>query len=319
MIELFAKARRFAITMRQLDINAYSASAAFFLFISLVPILVLICSMFPYTGLTEIELIKLIEASTPIIFNDFLESLVYQIYDSTAGVVTVSIIATIWTAGKGIQALIQGLDTVNEVKEERNWLHLRIVSAFYMFVMMLALLLSISIIVVGTDLFKRILIYLKIDASVLKSYLMKPRLLYTFIILSLVFAVFYTWMPYRGPQNKTTQIKMFSDKKLVRIWNETDPSIEETGQSLQTSGLKLKYFSQLPGAMFASAGWMGISVLFTMIVNMGYAITVYGTMSLLVVAMLWVYACMYLFLLGAYFNHVRPHVFHELKSFKNRK
>ncbi|MBR6485895.1 MAG: hypothetical protein IKT17_04305 [Lachnospiraceae bacterium] len=79
IVELFAKARRFAITMRQLDINAYSASAAFFLFISLVPILVLICSMFPYTGLTEIELIKLIEASTPIIFNDFLESLVYQI------------------------------------------------------------------------------------------------------------------------------------------------------------------------------------------------------------------------------------------------
>ncbi|MBR6485896.1 MAG: YihY/virulence factor BrkB family protein [Lachnospiraceae bacterium] len=146
---------------------------------------------------------------------------------------------------------------------------------------------------------------------------MKPRLLYTFIFLSLVFAVFYTWMPYRGPQNKTTQIKMFSDKKLVKLWNETDPSIDETGQSLQTSGLKLKYFSQLPGAMFASAGWMGISVLFTMIVNMGYAITVYGTMSLLVVAMLWVYACMYLFLLGAYFNHVRPHVFRELKAYLN--
>ncbi|MBO4882864.1 MAG: YihY/virulence factor BrkB family protein [Lachnospiraceae bacterium] len=319
MVELFAKARRFVITMRQLDINAYSASAAFFLFISLVPILVLICSMFPYTGLTETELIKLIEASTPIIFNDFLESLVYQIYDSTAGVITVSIIATIWTAGKGIMALIQGLDTVNEVKEERNWLHLRVVSAFYMFVMMLSLLLSISIVVIGTDVFRRVLIYLKVDVSVLKGIIMKPRLLYTFIILSLVFAVFYTWMPYRGPQNKSTQIRLFSDKKLVRIWNETDPSIDETGQSLQTSGLKLKYFSQLPGAMFASAGWMGISVLFTMIVNMGYAITVYGTMSLFVVAMLWVYACMYLFLLGAYFNHVRPHVFHELKSFKNRK
>ena len=67
MIELFFKARRFVVKMRQLDINAYSASAAFFLFISLVPILVLICSMFPYTGLSEEELIKLIEAATPII------------------------------------------------------------------------------------------------------------------------------------------------------------------------------------------------------------------------------------------------------------
>ena len=318
MIELFAKARKFAITMRQLDINAYSASAAFFLFISLVPILVLVCSLFPYTGLSEEELIKLIEASTPIIFNDFLEALIYQIYDATAGVVTVSIIATIWTAGKGIMALIQGLDTVNEVKEERNWLQLRLVSAFYIFVMLVSLLLSISIIVIGTDLFKRVLIYLRIDVSVLKSVLMKPRLLYTFLILSLIFAVIYTWMPYRGPRNRSYQIRHFSDKKWVRIWNETDPSIDETGQSLQTNGIKLKYFSQIPGAMFASAGWMGASVIFTMIVNMGYAITVYGTMSLLVAAMLWVYVCMYLLLLGAYFNHVRPHVFREIRAHMNR-
>ena len=305
--------------MRQLNINAYSASAAFFLFISLVPILVLTCSMFPYTGLTEIELINLIEASTPIIFNDFLETLIYQIYDSTAGVITVSIIATIWTAGKGIMALIQGLDTVNEVREERNWFQLRFVSAFYMLVMLVSLLLSISVIVLGTDVFRRVLIYLKVDVSVLKTFLTKPRLLYTFIILSLVFAVFYTWMPYRGPQNKTTQIRFFSDKKLVRIWNETDPSIDKEGNSLQTNGIKLKYFSQLPGACLASAGWIGSSMIFTAIVNAGYAITVYGTMSLLVVAMLWVYCIMYMFLLGAYFNHVRPHVFHEIRRYRSNQ
>ncbi len=121
MTDLIAKIRRFAITTRQLNINAYAASAAFFLFVSLVPILVLICSIFPYTGLTEKQLIDLVEAATPIIFNSFLEAMVGQIYDSTAGVITISIIATIWTASKGIMALILGLDRVNEVKEERNY------------------------------------------------------------------------------------------------------------------------------------------------------------------------------------------------------
>ena len=313
MIELFFKARRFVVRMRQLDINAYSASAAFFLFISLVPILVLFCSIFPYTGLTEDELIDLIEASTPIIFNDFLDGLIYEIYDSTAGVVTISIIATIWTAGKGIMAIIQGLNTVNEVKEERNYFTLRIVSGFYILVMMVSLLLSISLIVVGTDMFRRILIYLKIDVSVLKGIIMKPRLLYTFIIWSLIFAVFYTWMPYRGPQNKNRQIKLFSDKKLVRIWNETDPWIDEEGNSLQTKGLKLKYRKQIPGAMIASAGWMFFSVVFTSIVNMGYGITIYGTMSFLVISMLWMYCCMYMLFIGAYFNHIWPRVTSEFK------
>ncbi|MBO4608829.1 MAG: YihY/virulence factor BrkB family protein [Lachnospiraceae bacterium] len=320
MIELFFKARRFVVKMRQLDINAYSASAAFFLFISLVPILVLICSMFPYTGLSEEELIKLIEAATPIIFNGFLENLIYQIYDSNAGVITISIIATIWTAGKGIMAIIQGLNTVNEVKEERNYFTLRIVSGFYIVVMLLSLLLSISIMVIGTDMFKRILIFLKIDVSVMKGFIMKPRLLYTFVILSLVFAVFYTWMPYRGPQNKNRQIKMFSDKKLIKIWNQTDPWIDEDGNSLETKGLKLKYRKQIPGAMIASAGWMFFSVVFTAIVNMGYGITIYGTMTFLVLSMLWMYCLMYMLFIGAYFNHIWPRVTSEFnRLFLNKE
>ena len=300
--------------MRQLDINAYSASASFFLFISLVPILVLICSIFPYTGLTETELIDLIEASTPIIFNEFLKNMVYEIYDSTAGVITISIIATIWTAGKGIMALIQGLNTVNEVKEERNYFTLRFISSIYMVIMMLSLLLSISIIVIGTDVFKRILIHLKIDVSVLKGLLMKPRLLYTFVILTFVFALFYKWMPYRGPQNKNRQIKYFNDKKIVRIWNESDPTIDKEGNSLQTQGIKLRYMNQIPGAMIASAGWIGFSVIFTMIVNMGYGITLYGTMTFLVISMLWIYCCMYMFLIGAYFNHIWPRVTEEIRN-----
>ena len=304
MTELFARFRRFVIATRHLNINAYAASAAFFLFVSLVPILVLICSIFPYTGLTERELIELIEASTPIIFNEFLENMVSQIYDSTAGVITISIVATIWTAGKGIMALVQGLDRVNEVKEERNWFRLRLSSCFYMVVMMLTLLLSISIVVIGTDLFKRVIIHLRLDVAMLKDLLMRPRLLYTFIILSLVFALFYTWMPYRGPQNKLTQIRVLTDRRLVRFWNESDPSLDEEGNSLQTNGLRLRYIGQLPGACFAAGGWIGSSVLFTMIVNMGYGITLYGAMSFLVISMLWIYCCMYLLLLGAYINHV---------------
>lgn len=319
MTDLIAKIRRFAITTRQLNINAYAASAAFFLFVSLVPILVLICSIFPYTGLTEIELVNIIEAATPIVFNDFLEEMVAQIYDSTAGVITISIIATIWTAGKGIMALILGLDRVNEVKEERNYVKLRIVSCFYMVVMMITLLLSISIIVLGTDVFRRMIIHLHFDVSMLKDVLMRPRLLYTFIILSFVFALFYTWMPYRGPRNKLTQIRVLSDRKLVKIWNESDPSLDKDGRSLQTKGLKLKYRRQLPGACFASAGWIGFSVIFTMIVNMGYGITLYGAMSFLVIAMLWIYCCMYLLLLGAYFNHIWPNVIIEVKQYRNKE
>ncbi|MBP1585976.1 MAG: YihY/virulence factor BrkB family protein, partial [Lachnospiraceae bacterium] len=83
-----------------------------------------------------------------------------------------------------------------------------------------------------------------------------------------------------------------------------DPSLDENGNSLQTSGLKLKYFKQLPGSCFAAGGWIGCSVAFTLRVNWGYGITLYGAMTFLVLSMLWMYCCMYLLLVGAYINHV---------------
>lgn len=304
MTGLFAALRKFASSTKQLNIGAYAASAAFFFFVSLVPILVLICSIFPYTGLSETELIEIVENSTPIIFNDSLDALVDQIYSSSAGVVTVSIIVTIWTAGKGIMALIQGFNRVNEVREERNYFTIRLVSCLYMVVMLFAIFISITAFVLGLDVFTRLLINLRVNVEFLRGILMRPRHLYTFIIFTLVFALMYTWMPYRGPQHRTTQIGVFSDKKLVKVWNETDPYIDENGNSLQTEGLKLRYRTQLPGAMLASLGWMLFSVGFTYIVNYSNTFTVYGTMSFLVIAMLWIYFSMYLLLLGAYFNHV---------------
>ncbi len=304
MTGLFAALRKFITSTKQLNIGAFAASAAFFLFISLVPVLVLVSSIFPYTGLSEQELIRIIENSTPIIFNDFLENMVDQVYSSSAGVITISIIATVWTAGKGIMALIQGLNCVNEVREERNYFTIRLVSCFYMIVMIFALTISVSAIVMGLDIFTRILINLNLDVIFLREVLLRPRHLYTFIIFTLVFALMYTWMPYRGPQHRTTQIGVFSNRKIVKVWNETDPFIDENGNSLQTAGLKLKYFKQIPGAMLASLGWMLFSVGFTYIVNFSNSFTVYGTMTLLVLVMLWIYFSMYLLLLGAYFNHV---------------
>lgn len=304
MTGLFAALRKFITSTRQLNIGAYAASAAFFLFVSLVPVLVLICSIFPYTGLSEQELIRIVENSTPIIFNDFLETMVDQVYSSSAGTITISIIATIWAAGKGVMALIQGLNCVNEVREERNYITIRVISCFYIAVMIFALFISLSAVVLGLDIFTRLLITLKVDVVFWRDVLLRPRLLYTFIIFTLVFSLMYTWMPYRGPQHRTTQIGVFSNRKVVRFWNETDPFIDENGNSLQTEGLKLKYVKQIPGAMLASLGWMLFSLLFTSFVNFSNSFTVYGTMSFIVIALLWIYFSMYLLLLGAYFNHI---------------
>ena len=48
------------------------------------------------------------------------ESLISDVYDRSAGVMSVAIIATIWSAARGVLALMRGLNAVNGVEEKRN-------------------------------------------------------------------------------------------------------------------------------------------------------------------------------------------------------
>ena len=58
--KLIAVVRDFLYKMRVLNINAYAASTAFFFFLSLVPMLILVCTILPYTPLTEQTLVHVV-------------------------------------------------------------------------------------------------------------------------------------------------------------------------------------------------------------------------------------------------------------------
>ena len=68
-------------------------------------------------------------------------------------------------------------------------------------------------------------------------------------------------------------------------------------------GEKTTFASLLPGALFASSGWFLYSFFFEMYVeNYANYSNVYGSLSALVIVMLWFYACMEIFLIGAGLN-----------------
>ena len=48
----------------------------------------------------------------------------------------------LWASGKGMQAIINGLNTIYHVKETRNWLMNRIYSVFYMLLFVLAIIVT---------------------------------------------------------------------------------------------------------------------------------------------------------------------------------
>ena len=80
------------------------------------------------------------------------ESLISDVYDKSAGIMSVAIIATIWSAAKGVMALMHGLNAVNGVEEKRNYFVVRGIACLYTVVMLLVVVLSLFLNVFGNQL-----------------------------------------------------------------------------------------------------------------------------------------------------------------------
>ena len=62
---------------------------------------------------------------------------------------------------------------------------------------------------------------------------------------------------------------------------------------------------ELPGALLSAGGWLGFSYLFSYYIDhMGNFSYTYGSLTAIVICMLWLYACMYILFIGAEVNVV---------------
>lgn len=71
------------------------------------------------------------------------------------------------------------------------------------------------------------------------------------------------------------------------------------------------FFSQLPGALFSAAGWYLFSYGFSVYVGYGSAFNMYGSLTTIVLLMMWLYFVMYIVLIGLELNQRRQERFIE--------
>lgn len=247
--------------MKKQNISAHAASTAFFIFLSLVPMLIVICTVIPYTPLTEENLVKLVTDITPSTVDQMAENLISEVYDKSAGVLSIALLATIWSAGKGVLALMRGLNDVNDVEEKRNYFFVRTLASFYTVIMLIVVILSLFLMVFGNRLVD-LLLYRIPQLQMLVEFLMNFRFILVWLVLTIAFAMIYTYIP----------------------------------------DVRLKFKEQLTGAMFSAIVWSVFSWGFSIYVDSGEAVSIYGSLSIIVIVMLWLYFCMYIFLVGAYLN-----------------
>ena len=183
----------FGKQMSRKNISAFAASTAFFLFLSLIPALMLLCAIIPYTPLTEANLMSAAREISPDAMNGLLTSIIADVYDKSIGIISVTAIATLWSAGKGVLGLMRGLNAVNDVEEDRNYLVLRMVASLYTVLMLIAILLSLLIMVFGNSLIKLIEGVIP-QISYLFDLLMHFRSLFVWAVLTIVIELIYTYV-----------------------------------------------------------------------------------------------------------------------------
>ena len=102
-------ARKTAEDWTARDVGTYASSIAFFFFMSMIPLLIIIFQLLPIFGLSQVDLIKFLDRLMPEAMQGFAAIVVSQAYRYSMGTLSLSVVTHVWSASKGTMALRQGL------------------------------------------------------------------------------------------------------------------------------------------------------------------------------------------------------------------
>ena len=152
-------------------ISVYAAGSAFFVMLSVVPIIIVVSCILPFIGLTEDVLYEFVTKSLPDATKELMFSIIRYVFSNSIDMLPMAVILAIWSAGRGMMFLIHGLNEVYDITEQRGYFKLRMVSSFYMVLLLIGLVFTLLVSVLG------------------------QRFLLTILVLSMIFTLLYTYAP----------------------------------------------------------------------------------------------------------------------------
>ena len=237
-------------------INVFAAQTAFFIILSFIPFMMVFSSMLRYTPITEAMLLEGITRTMPDYIAPLILTVVDEVYGNSMGLISVTAVAAIWSAAKGIQYLSDGLNSVNGVDETRNWLVLRIRAVFYTFIFLILIMVMLLILVFGSSVKRMVVQYVPVTEEIANR-LYPFRFLIIIFTLIAMFAMVYKALPNNKPA----------------------------------------FWAQLPGATISAVAWYVFSLGLSIYVKYFNGFSMYGSLTTIALLMLWLYFCIYIFLL----------------------
>lgn len=251
----------FGMGLKRDNISAYASSTAFFFFLSIAPMLLVISAIITYTPVTEEMLTKMSESMLPEIVAPYAADFINQMYNLSHAVLPIAIIVALWSAGKGFMGLQMGLNVAHGVVETRNFFIIRLQASFYTLITLLAVLMTFVLSLLTRNVASFIGYHFPALIN-LAEFFHSYRFILGWAILTVLFTLIYTFIP----------------------------------------NMKLKLMYQIPGAMVSAVGWQLYSWGFSLYLQYVGGLSTYGSLSVIIVVMFWLYFSMFLLLIGANLN-----------------
>lgn len=262
--KVYLNIREMLAKMRDDYLSAFSAQSTFFILLSFFPFMLFLLTMARFMPFSKQDVVNAISGAVPGDITPYIISIINELYGKATGtLISFSAIILVWSAARGILAIMKGLNAVYRTDESRGYIALRVIATIYTFIVAIVVVGMLSIFVFGNTIFNKLTAEYSKLADI-AGLIISVRTGVGIVIIFLFFILVYKILPNHKVKNR----------------------------------------DEIPGALFATAGWIALSYLFSIFVdsftNMSY---MYGSLAGIIITLLWLYICMYILFLGAELNY----------------
>jgi membrane protein len=132
------------------DVSSLSATLAYFFLLSLFPALIFMVALLAYLPLSTEQLLNMVRDFAPGDTLQLIETNLKQILSNRhGGLLSIGIIATMWSASNGINAVIKALNRAYEVNETRSFIVVRGMSIILTLGMIIVFIVALGLPIFG--------------------------------------------------------------------------------------------------------------------------------------------------------------------------
>ena len=271
----------FLENIKEDKIGIHTGQSSFFMILSVFPFLYLLLNIVSLLPKGKATLISILNAASGNTINQLITSIIDELSSHATGLsISITVIIVLWSASKGVHALMLGLGNINNLHKNRNYFVARLVSMIYTVAFILVIIITMGILVFGNKTVKFTVSQLpKLEGSTYMT------MIFRYFMMFIFFLVFFM-LCYRLSNRKYTTFRKI-------IWG--------------------ALFCAVGWIVFS----LGFNIYVDHFFESSY---LYGSLTSFIILMLWTYFCIYIFFLGHEINkHLHPEIVAPDDDKKNSK